>query len=218
VGERPAGGNRLWVAEVITPVPLLAYLSEAGRPIRYGPTRTSWPLAAYQTVFAAEPGSAEMPSAARAFTPELVARLVAAGVVIVPITLHTGVSSQEAGEPPYEERYRVPAASAAVINAARGAGGRVVAVGTTVTRALETVADEAGRVHPGQGWTNHVVSPRTGARSVDGIISGWHEPEASHLMMLEAIAGRERLEQAYGAALERRYRWHEFGDLVLLLS
>ena len=215
IGTDSTGGVRLWVAEIAPAGPLLGWLAEVGRPIRYGDTVTSWPLSAYQTAFASEPGSAEMPSAARAFTPELVARLVARGVVIVPITLHTGVSSQQAGEPPYEERYRVPATTAAVVNAARDAGGRVVAVGTTATRALETVADRDGQVHPGEGWTSHVVTPDVGVRAVDGIVSGWHEPEASHLLLLEAVIGRHGLARAYDAALEHRYRWHEFGDLFL---
>ena len=214
-GADTTDGVRLWVAELTTPGALEAWLAEVGRPIRYGDTVTSWPLSAYQTAFAREPGSAEMPSAARAFTPELVARLVARGVVIVPITLHTGVSSQDADEPPYEERFRVPATTATVVNASRRAGGRVVAVGTTATRALETATDSGGTVHPAHGWTSHIVTPEAGVRAVDGIISGWHEPEASHLRLLEAVIGSDVLARAYDAALQLRYRWHEFGDLFL---
>ena len=213
----PGGPTRLWTAAVRLPLPLLAYLDEYGRPIRYGCGDESWPIEAYQTVFASEPGSAEMPSASRAFTPELVAALVGKGVVFAPLTLHTGVSSPESWEPPYPERFRVPATTAELVNAARRNGHRVIAGGTTATRAIETVADEHGIVHPGSGWTELVITPRRGVRIVDGIISGWHEPEASHLLLMEAVAGRPLLERSYAHALAEGYRWHEFGDLHLVL-
>jgi S-adenosylmethionine:tRNA ribosyltransferase-isomerase len=217
-----ADGARLWDAEIVTPVPLADWLGWVGRPIRYGCTTTSWPLAMYQTVFAAptpEPiglGSAEMPSAGRPFTPELLSALVARGVVFAPITLHTGVSSLEAHEPPYAERYQVPATTAALINAAHADGHRVITVGTTPTRAIETDADERG-AHAGDGWTELVITPERGLFVVDGIISGWHEPEASHLLLMEAVAGRPLLEASYDAAIAQRYRWHEFGDIHLVL-
>ena len=198
-------------------VPLLEHLDRWGRPIRYRYVPDSWPLDAYTNAFALEPGSAEMPSAGRVLTPEVVTDLVAHGVVVAPIVLHTGVASLEAHETPYPERYRVPVSTARLVNATRDAGRRVVAVGTTVVRALETVADEAGRVHPGTGWTELVVTPERGVRVVDGLLTGWHEPEASHLRMLEAVAGRPALELAYAAALDAGYRWHEFGDVHLIL-
>lgn len=219
----PAGGTpRLWEADVVTPVPLSAFLAGEGRPIRYGCTTTAWPLAAYQTIFATHPtddpglGSAEMPSAGRPFTPELVTALIGAGVVFAPITLHTGVSSLEAHEPPYAERYRVPATTARLVNEAHANGHRVIAVGTTATRALETDA-LAGQAHAGDGWTELVITPERGLQVVDGIISGWHEPEASHLLLMEAVAGRPLLEASYQAALAERYHWHEFGDIHLVL-
>jgi S-adenosylmethionine:tRNA ribosyltransferase-isomerase len=218
----PGAPARLWEADVLTPIPLPAFLAGEGRPIRYGCTDTAWPIDAYQTVFASRPphdpglGSAEMPSAGRPFTPELVTALRAAGVRFAPITLHTGVSSLEAHEPPYAERYRVPASTARVVNDARAAGHRVIAVGTTATRALETDARE-GRAHAGDGWTELVITPERGLQVVDGIISGWHEPEASHLLLMEAVAGRPLLEASYAAALAERYRWHEFGDIHLVL-
>src|SRR5262249_28910560 len=168
------------------------------------------------TAFAVDPGSAEMPSAARGFTPELVTRLVTKGIGIAPITLHTGVSSQEAHEPPYAEWYRVPAATAERVNAAHDTGHPGNGVGTTVTRALETVADAHGRVRSGEGWTELVITPRRGVRAVDGLLTGWHQPETSHLQLLEAVAGRELLGLSYAAALELGYRWHEFGDLHLM--
>lgn len=213
----PLGPSRLLVAHLVLPSALDAYLAEFGRPIRYGCPDSSWPLSDYQTVFATTPGSAEMASAARPFTPELVTALVARGVVFAPLTLHTGVSSQEAGEPPYPERYRVPEATAELVNSARAHGHRVVAVGTTATRALETATDASGRAHPGAGWTDLVVTPERGVRVVDGILTGWHEPEASHLQLLEAVAGRATVERSYAHALAGPYRWHEFGDVHLVL-
>ena len=176
-----------------------------------------WPLDTYQNVYAREPGSAEMPSAGRPFTSELVTRLVAKGVGVSPLVLHTGVSSLEANEHPYPEWYRVPPATAARINDTRRDGGRVIAIGTTVVRALETVVDARRVVHAGSGWTDVIVTPERGASAVDGLLTGWHEPEASHLQMLEAIAGRELLDLAYTEASRAGYLWHEFGDVNLLL-
>ena len=214
----PARPVRLWVARgVDLPGGVLAYLARHGRPIRYRYVDHDRPIGAYQTVFADVPGSAEMPSAARPFSAELVTRLVARGVMFAPFVLHCGVSSPEAHEPPMAEWYSVPRSSAATVNAARAAGHRVVAVGTTAVRALETVVDGRGRVHPGEGWTEVVVTPDRRVRSVDGLITGWHEPEASHLAMLEAIAGHDLLVASYRAALEEGYLWHEFGDSHLIL-
>ena len=209
--------RRLWHARICADAPLRALLARHGRPIRYSYVPRPWPLPFYQTAFAAEPGSAEMPSAARPFTSELATRLVAGGVLIAPVLLHTGVSSPEREEPPYAERYAVSVASARLVNAVRGWGGRIVAVGTTAVRALETVSADDGRIEPGEGWTELLISPERGVRAVDGLISGWHEPAASHLAMLEAIAGRELLERSYAAALEEGYLWHEFGDSHLIL-
>jgi S-adenosylmethionine:tRNA ribosyltransferase-isomerase len=215
----PAGTGlvRLWLARLDVPGDLLAYLRANGEPIRYAHADAAWPIVAYQSVFSRDPGSAEMPSAARPFTAALVTELVTRGIVLAPITLHTGVSSQEAGEPPYAERYEVPPATASLVNAAHADGRRVIAVGTTVVRALESTADGAGRSHPGRGWTELVVTPERGVRVVDGLVTGWHEPESSHLTMLEAIAGRDLLDASYAAAVDEGYRWHEFGDSHLIL-
>ncbi|MFC8730721.1 S-adenosylmethionine:tRNA ribosyltransferase-isomerase [Streptomyces bacillaris] len=219
VGAGPAEGARLWWARVPEGVPGL--LRRYGRPIRYGYTERDQPLSAYQTVFAvAAPdgsGSAEMPSAARPFTAALVAELVSRGVQFAPLSLDTGVASAEVHEPPYPERFSVPPTTAWLVNAARAAGGRVIAVGTTAVRALESAVDAEGVVRPVAGWTDLVVTPRRGVRVVDGLLTGLHEPEASHLLMLEAVAGREALRRGYEAALERRYLWHEFGDVHLIL-
>jgi len=208
---------RLWVATLDLPAPLTEYLCQHGRPIRYRYVPDSWPLHAYTNAFATEPGSAEMPSAGRVLTPDVITDLVAHGIVVAPIVLHTGVASLEAHETPYPERYRVPATTARLVNEARRAGHLVIAVGTTVVRALETVTDDDGVVHPGEGWTELVVTPERGVRAVDGLLTGWHEPEASHLRLLEAVAGRPALELAYRTALDSGYRWHEFGDVHLIL-
>jgi S-adenosylmethionine:tRNA ribosyltransferase-isomerase len=179
--------------------------------------RQSWPNAYYQTVFATEYGSAEMPSAGRAFTPDLITRLVSKGVYIAPLILHTGVSSLERHEPPYEEYYRVPVETARLVNLSRSAHGRVIAVGTTSVRALETVTDSRGLVHPGEGWTDLVITPQRGLRAVGGLLTGFHEPNSSHLAMLVALAAYDHILGAYQAALQGGYLWHEFGDLHLLL-
>jgi S-adenosylmethionine:tRNA ribosyltransferase-isomerase len=168
-------------------------------------------------VFAEVPGSAEMPSAARPFSAEVITRLVSRGVGIAPFILHCGLSSPEQHEPPLAEWYRVPPTTAAQINAARQAGGRVIAVGTTAVRALETVTDRAGLAHPGEGWTELVVTPDRPVRSVDGLLTGWHEPGASHLAMLVAVAGPALIDASYSEALAEGYLWHEFGDSHLVL-
>jgi S-adenosylmethionine:tRNA ribosyltransferase-isomerase len=215
--SRHDAGVRLWLAEVDTPIPLYSYLAVHGRPIKYKYVAGRWPISAYQNVWSIEPGSAEMPSAGRPFTAEMVTRLVAGGIAVAPILLHTGVASLEASEPPYPEFFRVPPATARQVNETRRDGGRVIAIGTTVVRALETVVDGSGTVSPASGWTDKVITPESQVRSLDGMLTGWHEPEASHLAMLEAIAGRELLEDSYSAALAEGYLWHEFGDVHLIL-
>ena len=226
--ERDASARaptRLWLATLRLPLALHDYLHRYGYPIRYSYVKQRLPASDYQTVYATELGSAEMPSAGRAFTPELITRLVAQGVLIAPLILHTGVASLEAHEPPYEEYYRVPLTTARLVNMARAAGRRVIAVGTTVVRALETVTDEAGMTHPGEGWTGLVIAPernpsaplRSSLRAVNALLTGLHEPQATHLAMLEALAGRAHIQMAYGEALKERYLWHEFGDLHLIL-
>jgi S-adenosylmethionine:tRNA ribosyltransferase-isomerase len=230
VGERialPAGasaelvaryaGVRLLVARLELPAPLAGYLAEHGRPIRYGYVPGAWPLEAYQTVYALDPGSAEMPSAGRPFTADLITQLVARGVLVAPITLHTGVSSPERHERPYPERYRVPEHTARLVNAVHLWGGRVIATGTTVVRALETVAQPDGTVDAGEGWTNLVVTPERGLWTVDGLLTGLHESASSHLAMLRAAAGDDLVARSYREALEHGYRWHEFGDSHLIV-
>ncbi|MBZ6142296.1 S-adenosylmethionine:tRNA ribosyltransferase-isomerase [Streptomyces olivaceus] len=215
-----ARGDRLWWARV-SGAEVPAVLREHGRAIRYSYTERDQPLSAYQTVFALPSadgtGSAEMPSAARPFTARLVAELVSRGVQFAPVTLHTGVASAEVHEPPYPERFSVPEASARLINAAGAGDGRVIAVGTTAVRAVESAAGAGGVVRAAAGWTDLVVTPERGVRVVDGLLTGLHEPEASHLLMLEAVAGRAAIDRGYDAAVRGRYLWHEFGDVHLLL-
>jgi len=220
-------GSRLWTAAMEFPRDVHDYLREFGQPIRYGYVGHAWPNEAYQTVFANDPGSAEMPSAGRPFTPELVTRLVSQGVQIAPLLLHTGVASLESHEPPYEEYFRVPRHTAERVNATKRAGGRVIAVGTTVVRALETVTDDTGTTSPGEGWTSLVMTPDRPLRSVTGLITGFHEARATHLMLLEGVVtavsaagvcGPCHLKRAYAEARRAGYLWHEFGDSHLIIG
>jgi len=228
--------SRLWMAALQLPSAVIPYLDIHGVPIRYSYVTRAWPLSMYQTIFATEPGSAEMPSAGRPFTYELVTRLITHGVEIAPLLLHTGVASLEDHEPPYAEYFRVPRLTAERVTFARRAGRRVVAVGTTVVRALETLTDESGITSPGHGWTDLVITADRPLRSVTGLITGLHEPRATHLAMLERVAssgaanrpctcgvvasacGRCHLQNAYTEALRYGYLWHEFGDSHLILA
>ena len=207
----------LWLANLNFPHAVDDYLARYGFPIKYNYVKERWPLSFYQTIYATEFGSAEMPSAGRPFTPRLLKRLVAKGVQIAPLILHTGVSNIESHEPPYKEFYRVTLETARIVNEARASGQRIVAVGTTAIRALETVTDAAGKTHAGEGWTCLVIAPPRGLRAVNALITGMHEPNASHLAILEALAGRPHIKIAYEAALRKSYLWHEFGDLHLIL-
>jgi S-adenosylmethionine:tRNA ribosyltransferase-isomerase len=205
--------RRLWTAELDTPAPLRAWLAEHGHPIRYGYVTSRWPLSAYRTTYADTPGSAEMPSAGRPLTARTFRRLRARGVATAGLVLHAGVSSPEHGEPPYPEWYSVPASTLGAVEQARRAGRRVIAVGTTVVRALESAVD-TGRA---EGWTDLVVTSDRRLSAVDGLLTGWHPPQASHLQLLTAVAGVDLLCASYRAALQVGYRWHEFGDVHLIL-
>jgi S-adenosylmethionine:tRNA ribosyltransferase-isomerase len=212
-----AGSGRLSVARLELGTHVEDYLHRHGHPIRYDYVQRSWPLDAYQTIFADDPGSAEMPSAGRPFTHELVTELITGGILVAPLTLHTGVSSPEHDEPPYPERYRVPRKTVELVDAVHRWGGRVIAVGTTVVRALETAVAPEDANDRRDGWTNLVVTPERGLRAVDGLLTGWHEPESSHLQLLDAVAGAQLRARSYRAALAHGYRWHEFGDVHLIL-
>jgi S-adenosylmethionine:tRNA ribosyltransferase-isomerase len=213
----PARASRLWRARPELAVPAVAHLQRYGVPIRYGYLSAPVPLADAQNVYATEPGSAENASAGRPFTDRLLVRLMARGVPVVPVVLHAGVSSPELHEPPMAERYRVPEVAARLVNATRAAGNRVVAVGTTVTRALESATGEDGVTRPAAGWTDLVLGPDRPARAVTGLLTGLHAPDASHLLLLEAVAGRALVDRAYARAAAGEYLWHEFGDTMLFL-
>jgi S-adenosylmethionine:tRNA ribosyltransferase-isomerase len=215
----PDGQARLWRAVPLPAAEVVDYLPRHGRPIHYPYVEGRWPLETLQNVYADRPGSAEMASAGRSLTERSLVRLMAHGVPVAPIVLDTGVSSQEAHEPPQPERFAVPAVTARLVNSTLAARRRVVAVGTTVVRALESAA-AAGRVHPTAGWTSLVLGPRRPATVVTGLLTGLHEPEASHLDLLAAVAGSELVARGYADITgpgAPGYLWHEFGDAMLLL-
>ena len=216
------GQERLWFVRIDGDVETIFRC--CGQPIRYAYAGAAWPLEDYQTVFAARPGSAEMPSAGRPFSSRVLARLAARGVRLARITLHTGVSSLEVeaeeveAHPMQAEPFEVSALTARAVNETRARGGRVIAVGMTVVRALESAWDEeAGALRAAEGFTRRFVHPAAGVRTVDGLLTGMHDPVTSHLAMLYAIAGRERVMADYQEALREGYLWHEFGDSHLIL-
>jgi S-adenosylmethionine:tRNA ribosyltransferase-isomerase len=201
---------------------LLDLIYRLGEPVRYTYVDGALPLDLYQTVYATEPGSVEMPSAGRPLTWELLIGLKRRGVGLAAISLHTGLSSTrddavDALHPNFDEEFVVPAETARLVDTARAAGGRVVAVGTTVVRALETAVGPDGAVRATDGWTNLRITRGHELRAVDGLLTGLHEPQASHLDLLSAFLDPAALEAAYREAVEQGYLWHEFGDLNLIL-
>lgn len=201
---------------------LLDHIYRLGEPVRYTYVKEALPIDLYQTVYAAEPGSVEMPSAGRAFTWELLIALKRLGIGIEYIMLHTGLSSTrdddlDASHPNYDEEYIVPESTAQKINGTHRFGGRVVAVGTSVVRALETIAREDGTMMAGEGWTRLHIDGHTRLKTVDGLVTGFHEPKASHLDLLCAFVNPSRLELAYSEAIRHGYLWHEFGDINLIV-
>ena len=214
------GLERLWFVRIQGNVE--ATLAEHGAPVRYGYLDQDYPLEAYQTIFARVPGSAEMPSAARPFSQPVIDKLSARGVEIAAIVLHTGVSSLEVDsrvledQAMYPEPFEVSPETAKAVDDAKSEGRRVVAVGTTVVRALESAWD-GEQVQPVSGFTRLYIHPGRGVHVVDGLLTGFHDPMASHLAMLYALAGEEMVRSAYAEAVEHGYFWHEFGDSNLIL-
>ena len=212
------GIPRLWLTRFNTSAAVLMALY--GEPIHYS-YAPLYPMEVYQTLFSSFPGSAEMPSAARPFTTLVRDMLFAHGIGITGIVLHTGVSSLEIEaeavelQAVYPEPFHVSTATANAVNATHCRGGRVVAVGTTVVRALET-AWTGDMVRPCTGSTSLYVHPGVGVHAIDGLLTGLHDPVTSHLAMLSAIAGIQRVKEAYKEAVENRYLWHEFGDSHLI--
>ncbi len=215
--EASVARGRLWRARPSPATPAAAFLTRHGRPIEYGYLTRPFTLDDHQTVYATKPGSAETPSAGRPFTARLLVDLIARGVTVAPVVLHAGVSSPDAHEPPLPERFEIPTDTARLVTSATAAGRRVVAVGTTVVRALESATAPDGTVVAATGWTDLVLGPARPPRVVTGLVTGLHAPEASHLLLLEAVAGTELVRTAYAAALEHGYLWHEFGDSTLFL-
>src|SRR5438128_3435578 len=221
--ERDANIPRLWKLHFsISGTQLVDLIYRLGKPIRYEYISAPWDLDYYQTVYATEPGSAEMPSAGRAFTWKLLLDLRKRGIGSAYIVLHTGLSSYmddelDRAHPASEEEYFVSTTTAEKINRARENGGRVIAVGTTAVRALESAVDESGRVRAQHAYTRLRIDNKHRLKAVDGLLTGLHEPEASHLDLLSAFLPAEQIRAAYEEAIERRYLWHEFGDLNLIL-
>jgi S-adenosylmethionine:tRNA ribosyltransferase-isomerase len=196
----------------------LEHVLRIGEPVRYSYVPAPVPASHYQTVFATEPGSAETPSAGRSFSWELLFALRRSGIQLSDILLHTGLSSLQdddvdAEHPLFEEWFAVDACAADAVNRAP----RVIAVGTTVVRALESAAAGTGQVEAMQGWTRLRLGPGSSLQVVDGLLTGFHEPQASHFDLLRAFLDETLLERAYREAIAARYLWHEFGDLCLIL-
>lgn len=212
VGKPP----RLWEADLMLPAGLHEYLASYGEPIRYGYVSRAWDLDAYQTIFARVAGSSEMTSAGRPFSARVVRKLQARGVSIVPVTLHTGVASLESDEQPYPEPFEISEATARAINEARSAGRRVIAVGTTVARALEGAIQKHGRLVPGSDETDIFISPGFAFGAVDAMITNFHLPQSTLLVLVSALAGRTRILAAYEEAIAASYRFFSFGDAMFV--
>ena len=207
----------LWSVEFTANENFQQYAKVHGRPIKYQNLNNGYPLDYYQTFFSDRPGSAEMPSAGRGFTQSLVNNLLAKGIVFAPILLHTGISSLEEHESPYPEYFEIDAVSASALNYAKGKGHRIIAVGTTSVRAVESATNRRGVVVPFRGHTNMYIKSNDPMKTINGLVTGFHEPRASHLHMLQSLAGREHIQRAYQYAIKEEYYWHQFGDLHLIL-
>ena len=207
----------LWIADFDIHESIQKYLSANALPIQYEKLNRRYPLSYYQTFFSFHPGSAEMPSAGRGFTAGLIERLLQKGIVFAPVVLHTGVSSLEENETPYPEYMEIDPLSASIINTAKRQGRRVISVGTTAIRAIETALNEENQVIPYHGNSNLFIDENYQMKIADGLLTGFHEPRASHLNMLQSIAGYEHIDMAYQEAIRSGYYWHQFGDLHLIL-
>ncbi|NQS76508.1 MAG: tRNA preQ1(34) S-adenosylmethionine ribosyltransferase-isomerase QueA [Peptococcaceae bacterium] len=178
----------------------------------------------YQTVYARLAGSAAAPTAGLHFTAGLLGRIRAMGVAVAPILLHVGLGTFRPVKEEditkhhmHEEYYEVPAETVAVIDEARRCGGRIIAVGTTTTRCLESAAGCNGRLQPSSGWTNIFIYPGYRFRVIDGLVTNFHLPKSTLLMMVSALAGREKIMAAYQEAVQYRYRFFSFGDAMLIV-
>ena len=231
VGERvalPGGGRatffalhrrsrRMWIAGLELPLPYFEYFARYGKPIVYSHITRELSIEAFQTTYATALGSSEMPSAGRPITRTMLDRLASRGVDVATITLHAVVSNDDRDELPLEEWRNVSAEAAAAVRRAKARGRRVIAVGTTVVRALESSLDRRQRVAAACGWTSLHITPDRPMHAVGGLLTGFHEPTSSHLAILDSLAGRAHIAAAYNAAIAERYLWHEFGDAHLIL-
>lgn len=211
--------SRIWIVDSNDDWYRIA--TQHGRPIQYHYVTAEQPLSQYRTLFGSRPGSVEMPSASRPFTGGLMTRLRHRGVEFAPLTLHTTVSSHEVmgdfeDHPILPEWFHIPRLTARRIAHAKRAGHRVIAVGTTVVRALETRLDQEGLPVAQSGWTTRIVSPDDPPILVDGLITGLHDNFSSHLALLYSFASRDLIRDAYEEASVHQYLWHEFGDLSLI--
>lgn len=178
----------------------------------------------YQTIYARQDGSAAAPTAGLHFTPGLMDRIRDMGVSIVPVLLHVGLGTFRPVQVEdirrhrmHEEYYEISAAAARAIAETRSRGGRVVAVGTTVTRCLESAAAEYGEVRPCSGWTDIFIYPGFRFKVVDALVTNFHLPKSTLIMMVSAFAGREKVLGAYQEAVRRKYRFFSFGDAMLII-
>ena len=209
---------QLWETKIHIEGDLQNYLDENTTPIFPNYIREQYPQSYYQTVFAKEMGSTQLASGGRGFTASLLTRLIAKGIQVVPVLLHIGGGIENIGKPgPFEEYYQVSEVTANTINKARKAGKRIIAIGTTVVRALETVANKDGFIKSGEGKTNKFITPEQGVYAIDGLVTGLQSPKASHLLLIEALTGRQHLEICYQEGIEQSYQWHKFGDVHLIL-
>ena len=177
----------------------------------------------YQTVYAVHEGSAAAPTAGLHFTPELLAAIEEKGVHIARVTLHVGLGTfrpvkveDVTQHHMHSEYYQVTKEAADLINRTKDAGGRIIAVGTTSTRTLESVADEDGHVHAGGGWTEIFIYPGYRFNCIDALITNFHLPESTLLMLVSALAGKENIMKAYETAVAGRYRFFSFGDAMMI--
>jgi S-adenosylmethionine:tRNA ribosyltransferase-isomerase len=207
----------LWVVEFNLHQSMQNYLSVNATPVQYEKLDRQYPLSYYQTFFSFHPGSSEMPSAGRGFTPGLIETLLKKGVALAPVILHTGISSLEENETPYPEYMEVDPVTAALINTAKSQGRRIIAVGTTAIRAIETAVNNEGIVLSYRGNTELFIDESYAMKVIDGLLTGFHEPRASHLNMLQSVAGFEHIDRAYKEAIQAGYYWHQFGDMHLIL-
>lgn len=223
IENRDSRNPRLWKVKFSEKgADLINYFYEIGQPIRYGYISVPLPLEYYMTVFAKDPGSSEMPSSGRAFTWKMLFDLKNKGIETAFLTLHTGLSSYmddnlTSTHLVAEEEYFIPGGTVAKIETARANGSRIIAVGTTVVRALESSASCSDKVMRGHAYTTLRITEGHVLKIADALITGFHEPEASHLDLISAFLKPEQIKTSYEEAIDKKYLWHEFGDLCLII-